>query len=108
MENQLGALCFVLNAVVLFSTRYMDAAVAELRAGRFEVRDEDVACLSPCTPAPASTCSAGAPSTREDALNGIRVIRSDRGAHAVPDIDHKRQVLPGTVRVEVPPVNEVA
>jgi hypothetical protein len=44
----------------------------------------------------------------EDALDGIRVIRSDRGAHVVPDIDHKRQVLPGTLRVEIPPVEEVA
>ncbi|MDT0544905.1 Tn3 family transposase [Streptomyces lonegramiae] len=47
MEDQLGALGLVLNAVVLFNTRYMDAAVNQLRADGFDVRDEDVARLSP-------------------------------------------------------------
>ncbi|GAA5052436.1 Tn3 family transposase [Streptomyces similanensis] len=47
MEDQLGALGLVLNAVVLFNTRYMDAAVNRLRADGFDVRDEDVARLSP-------------------------------------------------------------
>lgn len=32
---------------MLFNTRYMDAAVNQLRADGFEVRDEDVARLSP-------------------------------------------------------------
>jgi hypothetical protein len=32
---------------VLFNTRYMDAAVAQLRTEGFDVRDEDVARLSP-------------------------------------------------------------
>ncbi|MEU7378010.1 Tn3 family transposase [Streptomyces albidoflavus] len=35
----------VLNAVVLFNTRYMDAAVNQLRMDGFDVRDEDVARL---------------------------------------------------------------
>ncbi|MCW2915083.1 MAG: transposase [Actinomycetia bacterium] len=47
MEDQLGALGLVLNAVVLFNTRYMDAALAKLRIQGFAVRDEDVARLSP-------------------------------------------------------------
>ncbi|MFJ2195671.1 Tn3 family transposase [Streptomyces violaceusniger] len=47
MEDQLGALGLVLNAVVLFNTRYMDTAVNQLRADGFDVRDEDVARLSP-------------------------------------------------------------
>ncbi|MFF3159499.1 Tn3 family transposase [Streptomyces sp. NPDC057910] len=47
MEDQIGALGLVLNALVLFNTRYMDAAVTRLRAGGFDVRDEDVARLSP-------------------------------------------------------------
>lgn len=47
MEDQIGALGLVLNAVVLFNTRYMDAAVTQLRADGFDVRDEDVARLSP-------------------------------------------------------------
>jgi hypothetical protein len=47
MEDQIGALGLVLNALVLFNTRYMDAAVNKLRADGFDVRDEDVARLSP-------------------------------------------------------------
>jgi hypothetical protein len=47
MEDQIGALGLVLNALVLFNTRYMDAALAQLRADGFEVRDRDVARLSP-------------------------------------------------------------
>ncbi|MFD7623526.1 Tn3 family transposase [Streptomyces sp. NPDC059802] len=47
MEDQIGALGLVLNALVLFNTRYMDAAVTQLREDGFNVRDEDVARLSP-------------------------------------------------------------
>jgi Tn3 transposase DDE domain len=47
MEDQTGALGLVLNALVLFNTRYMDAAVTQLRADGREVRDKDVARLSP-------------------------------------------------------------
>jgi TnpA family transposase len=47
MEDQIGAIGLVLNALVLFNTRYMDAALAQLRAGGFDVRDADVALLSP-------------------------------------------------------------
>jgi TnpA family transposase len=46
-EDQLGALGVVLNAVVLWNTRYMDASLAELRRAGHRVRDEDVARLSP-------------------------------------------------------------
>ncbi|GLZ37952.1 hypothetical protein Acsp05_15760 [Actinokineospora sp. NBRC 105648] len=47
MEDQLGALGTVVNAIVLFNTPYLDAAITELRAGGHEVRDEDAARLSP-------------------------------------------------------------
>lgn len=43
----IGALGLVLNALVLFTTRYMDDAANQLRADGFDVRDEDVARLSP-------------------------------------------------------------
>ena len=51
-EDQLGALGLVLNAAVLWTTRYLDAAVEQLRALPAEQRehlvlDEDVARLSP-------------------------------------------------------------
>jgi TnpA family transposase len=47
MEDQLGSLGLVLNALVLFTTRYLDAAITRLRADGHEVRDEDAARLSP-------------------------------------------------------------
>jgi TnpA family transposase len=51
-EDQLGALGLVLNAAVLWTTRYLDAAVEQLRALPVDQRehrilDEDVARLSP-------------------------------------------------------------
>lgn len=45
-EDQLGTLGLVLNAVVR-TTRYLDAAVEQLRADGHEISDEDVARLSP-------------------------------------------------------------
>jgi Tn3 transposase DDE domain len=47
MEDQLGSLGLVLNAVVLWTTRYIDAAVAQRRAEGHEIRNEDIARLSP-------------------------------------------------------------
>ena len=46
-EDQLGALGLVVNAIVLWNTIYMDAALDQLRREGFEVRDEDVVRLSP-------------------------------------------------------------
>ena len=46
-EDQLGALGLIVNAVVLWNTIYMDAALKQLRKEGFPVRDEDVARLSP-------------------------------------------------------------
>jgi Tn3 transposase DDE domain len=37
----------VVNAVILWNTIYMDVALGQLRAEGLEVRDEDVARLSP-------------------------------------------------------------
>lgn len=45
--DKLGALGLVLDAIVLWTTRYIDAAVTQLRAEGHEVRDEDLARLSP-------------------------------------------------------------
>ena len=47
LENQLGALGLVLNCVVLWTTVYLDAAVRQLRAQGYPVREEDMARLSP-------------------------------------------------------------
>lgn len=46
-EDELNALGLVLNMVVLWTTRYMDAAVNYLKKTGFEVREEDVERLSP-------------------------------------------------------------
>lgn len=46
-EDQLGALGLVLNVIVLWNTIYMDAALNQLRADGYPVKDEDVARLSP-------------------------------------------------------------
>lgn len=47
MEEQLGALGLVLNCVTLWNTRYMDAALHQLRAQGYPVLDADRARLSP-------------------------------------------------------------
>lgn len=46
-EDQLGALGLLLNAIVLWTTPYIDAAVTQLRAEGDEIRDEDITRLSP-------------------------------------------------------------
>lgn len=46
-EDQLGALGLVVNMVVLWNTRYLDAAVTHLQATGGDVQAEDVARLSP-------------------------------------------------------------
>ena len=46
-EDQLGTLGLVVNVTVLWNTIYMDAALDQLRADGHDVRDEDVARLSP-------------------------------------------------------------
>jgi len=46
-EDQLGALGLVVNAIVLWNTLYMEAALNQLRGEGFEVKEEDVARLSP-------------------------------------------------------------
>jgi TnpA family transposase len=46
-EDQLGVLGLVLNAVILWNTRYVDAALTALRDKGYPVDDADVARLSP-------------------------------------------------------------
>ena len=47
-EDQLGALGLVTNAVVLWNTIYMQAALDHMRQESMEIREEDEARLSPC------------------------------------------------------------
>ena len=46
-EDQLGALGFALNALVLWNVQYLDDAIAYLRATGHEISDEDLQRLSP-------------------------------------------------------------
>lgn len=46
-EDQLAALGFALNVLVLWNTQYMDDAVNHLRASGREINDEHLARLSP-------------------------------------------------------------
>jgi len=46
-EDQLGALGLVVNAIVLWNTRYQDAALNQLRSNGHPVDDDDVRRLSP-------------------------------------------------------------
>jgi hypothetical protein len=46
-EDQLGALGLVVNAVVLWNTSYLDAALAQIRTSGGLVQPEDVERLSP-------------------------------------------------------------
>jgi TnpA family transposase len=46
-EDQLGALGLVVNAVVLWNTRYLDAALAQVRTSDVSAKPEDVERLSP-------------------------------------------------------------
>jgi TnpA family transposase len=45
----LSALGLVVNALILWTTRYMDAALDHLRATGADVKKEDLARLSPLT-----------------------------------------------------------
>ncbi len=46
-EDQLGALGLVMNAIILWNTRYMERALTQLERQGLEVRPEDVERLSP-------------------------------------------------------------
>lgn len=46
-EDQLGALGLVVNAICLWTTRYIDLALQSLREEGYEISDEDVERLSP-------------------------------------------------------------
>jgi hypothetical protein len=68
-EDQLGALGLVLNAVVLFNTRYIDMAVNVLRGQGYPVRDEDAA-RSPRSGTHTSICWAATPSPPRPPTSG--------------------------------------
>jgi TnpA family transposase len=72
-EDQLAALGLVLNAVVLWNTRYLDAIIEHLRENGQQVIDEDVARLSPLGQAHLNCLGRYAFTTRAHA--GLRPLR---------------------------------
>lgn len=83
-EDQLASLGLVLNAVVLWNTRYLDATVATLRAAGHQIADEDAARLSPLTVAHINTLGRYAfiPTQPE---RGLRPLRDPATSDMVED-----------------------
>ena len=83
-EDQLAALSLVLNAVVLWNTRYLDASVAALRAAGHQISDEDVARLSPLISARINTLGRYA-FIPTHADRGLRPLRDPASSDAVEE-----------------------
>lgn len=83
-EDQLAALGLVLNAVVLWNTRYLDASVVALRAAGHQISDEGVARLSPLISAHINTLGRYAfiPTQPE---RGLRPLRDPASSDAVEE-----------------------
>ena len=85
-EGQLGALGLVVNVIVLWNTIYMDAALDLLRAEGFDVRDEDVARLSPLGHEHVNMLGRYAFTLPETVARGeLRPLRDPRSASDEPD-----------------------
>jgi TnpA family transposase len=75
-EDQLGALGLVLNAVVLWNTRYTDAAVTQIRSQGHQAADKDAARLSPL--ADAHINMLGRNAFTPPPASGLRPLRDPR------------------------------
>ena len=90
-EDQLGALGLVLNAIVLWNTRYLDAALTQLRSGGHPAEDSDVQRL-PRSFTTTSTCSAV---TTSPTPIGMAATSSGHSAtHAPPTTESPRDHQP--------------
>ncbi|WP_435889691.1 Tn3 family transposase, partial [Escherichia coli] len=80
-EDQLGTLGLVTNAVVLWNTIYMQAALDHLRAQGETLNDEDIARLSPLCHGHINTWDLRAPAPTPSHLRATVAIKgSFRGA----------------------------
>lgn len=84
MEDRLGALGLVLNAVVLWNSTYLNTAVEQLRAG-YPVSDADAARLSPLIDAHLNVH--GAYTFVLPQLTGLRPLREPTSG--APDDGHR-------------------
>lgn len=87
MEDQLGSLGLVLNAIVLWTTRYIDAAVAQLRAEGHEIRDEDIARLSPLKHRNLNVLGRYSFTTSTPAVGALRPLRDPEAPELDDDED---------------------
>jgi len=88
-EDRLGALGLFLNAAMLWTTRYLDAAVDHLRAlppeeREHDVLNEDVARVSPLS-TPTSTAWADTASPPARHVTGLRPLRDPATVHLDED-----------------------
>jgi hypothetical protein len=80
-EDQLGALGLVLNALILWNTRYMDAALDHLRSSDVEVKPDDASRLSPLGNAHFNVLGRYQFTLTESILKGqLRPLRDSRSA----------------------------
>jgi TnpA family transposase len=84
-QDQLASLGLVLNAVTLWTTRYLDAALTHLRAQGHDVSDADAARLSPLKAKNINVLGRYAIIASQPAV-GLRPLR-DPGAHDVENED---------------------
>ncbi|MDH6238571.1 Tn3 family transposase [Cryobacterium sp. CG_9.6] len=80
-EDQLGALGLVVNAIVLWNTRYIDAVVNQLRAEGYPVNDTDVARLSPLIRDHINLLGRYRFSTSDLPKEGLRPLRNPNTPH---------------------------
>jgi hypothetical protein len=93
-EDQLASLGLVLNAVVLWTTRYLDAAVTQLEAGGHVIGEADKARLSPLKDKHVNVLGRYAIITSQPA-QGLRPLRDparEDPQHVRPVGDHLAQV----------------
>ena len=87
-EDQLGALGLVVNALILWNTRYMDAALNHLKSQGFEPKPEDLARLSPLRSRHFNILGRYHFTVTDSVLKGeMRPLRTPAAPHEVEEID---------------------
>jgi hypothetical protein len=85
-EDQLGALGLVVNALILWNTRYMDAALSHLKSRGFEPQPEDLARLSPLRSRHFNVLGRYRFTVSDSVLKGeLRPLRDPDGLHKTDD-----------------------
>ena len=85
-EDQLGALGLVVNTLILWNTRYMEAALNYLKSQGFEPKPEDLARLSPLRSRHFNVLGRYHFNVTDSVLKGeMRPLRSPAGRHEPDD-----------------------